>query len=109
MELRQVEVSPSNQKYRFYGDAMIIGKQSNESNTYENLVSCFQSIKKITIPNFIRCINSFVFAESTIVNITIPNSVIVIRKSAFSYCKQLQHIEISKESKLQIIEESSFS
>ena len=107
--LNQVKIDPSNPRYRFIEEIMIVGKTSNESNNYENLVFCVRNIKTIKIPNFIDRIDSFAFSRSIITYITIPNNVIVIGKSAFYNCKQLQKVEISKESKLQSIEEDAFA
>ena len=107
-KLNQVRMSPSNPRYRFIDESMIIGKATNESNNYENLSFCVRNINKVTIPTFIKRIDSFAFAQSFIVHVSIPNSIEFIGKRAFFNCKQLRYIEISKESKLQKIEESAF-
>lgn len=95
-------MNPSNPRYRFLDDIMIFWKSSNESDNYENLTFCVRNIKKITIHNFIKRIDSFVFARSSIVYISIPDNVEVIEKVLFLIVNDFE------ESKLQKIEESAF-
>ena len=117
---------------------MIIGKTNIESNDYNCLVFCVRNIKDIiitdsikqiissitsniqsevngfksfnytTIPNFIKNICSYAFAQSLIKSIIIPNEVIRIGKGAFCSCYQLQHVDFLKDSKLQIIDAKAF-
>lgn len=75
---------------------MIIVKTSSESNNYENFNFFVRNIQKMTIPDFIKHIDSFSFAQLFIVYISIPDNVEVIGKSAFSHCERLQYVVISK-------------
>ena len=81
--LTQVRMSPSNPRYRFLDDIMIIWKTSNESDNYENLTFCVWNIKKITIPNFIK-------------HISIPDNVEVIEKVLFLVVNDFDKLKFQK-------------
>ena len=86
-KLNKVKVSPENLRYRCIDDKMIIGKSSMEKENYDCLIFCVRNIKTVKIPDFIERICPY----------------------AFENCKQLQRIEFSKNSKLEIIDDHSFS
>ena len=88
---------------------MINGKTDVESNEYDALVFVRRDSIKITIPSFIKGIESYSFSDSSIEEISIPSHVTQICECAFSYCEQLQCIEIPSNSELQIIEKYAFS
>ena len=85
-DLHKIIVSPKNPRYYKYDDKMIIGKSSIDKNNYDMLVFCSRNVKKAKIPDFIEIISSY----------------------AFEFCNQLQSIEFSTDSKLQIIEKNAF-
>ena len=85
-KLNTISVSKNNPRYFCLNDQFIIGKSSLNSKNYDELVFCVRNVKNVVLPNFIEQICSFAFDE----------------------CKQLQKFEIQNNSKLRLIEKSSF-
>lgn len=106
-KLSKVIVSPMNRRFCLFDDQIIIGKTSIEQSDYDCLVFCCRTAKQVTIPNFIKYIDSYSFDQSALESIVIPSEVIEIGAGAFS-CRHLQHIEFASNSKLQRIEEYAF-
>ena len=65
---------------------MIIGKKTIESTIFDVIVFCSREVKSVTIPNFIKTIESYSFSE----------------------CKQLTNVEFQEDSQLEIIKKSAF-
>lgn len=84
--LVQIQVMPNNPRYTIYDNKLLIGKSSFEKTNFDSLIFCFRNIKSVKIPSFIEKIDQF----------------------SFSFCKQLQNIDFSIDSKLRIIEENAF-
>ena len=84
-KLKEIEISPDNQRYKVYEDKLIIEKSSIEHENYDCLV--FRDIKTAMIPNFIEHIYSFAFEE----------------------CFDLKTIEIPADSKLKTIDDFAFN
>lgn len=62
----------------------------------KSLLRYFGSEDKVTIPNFIKKIESYAFEESNITEIHIPASVKTIEHHAFINCKRLKSVEFSE-------------
>ena len=132
-KLTKIKISPNNPRYKEFGDKLIIGKTSKNSENFDVLVFCDRSIENITIPKFIKyigpysfhdctqlktveilndsellSIENFAFSGSTIESISISPSVIQTCDSAFYNCKKLQKIEIPINSNLQTIGKRAF-
>ena len=86
-KLTTVKVDPRNSRYLNYKDEMIICKTTETNENYDKIVFCRRDIKEITIPSFIKIIGSDAFAD----------------------CSQLQRLDISSNSELQIIDKYAFS
>ena len=69
-----------------YDDKCIIGKSIIEGGNFDSLIFCIRDIENVLIPNFIERIEPF----------------------AFNKCDRLHGLEISNDSKLQVIEKNSF-
>ena len=108
-KLKKISFDPSNPRYYGHDEKMIIGKSKIESDDYDCLLFCIQSVKNVIIPDSIKQIGPYSFCRSLIESITIPSEVTVIEKKAFYDCKNLQQIEFAKNSKLQIIEKGVFN
>ena len=106
--LSRVKIMPNNQRYKNYGDDLIIGKSDIKSDNFDVLIFANRNIKAITIPPFIKIIASDSFAESIIESISIPSQVLRIDDSAFFCCKKLQKIEFEPDSQLQSIGNNVF-
>lgn len=70
-----------------YGNKIVIGKSSIESDLYDSIIFSSRDIQKVTIPNFIK----------------------IIESHAFAFCDKLQTIEIEQNSELQMIKENAFA
>lgn len=108
--LNKVTIMPNNQIYKNFDENLIIGKSADsKSEEYDNLIFASRNIKNTTLPPNIKYISPHSFARSSIISIIIPPSVKKIGKLAFYDCAQLNHVEISHDSDLQIIEKDAFS
>ncbi len=67
------------------------------------------TITKVVVPNGVEAIYQQVFANSNIVKVTLPNSLMVIGASAFYNCTQLEVVELGSGASLQVIEKRAFS
>lgn len=86
-KLKKIELSLDNPIYKKYEDKMIIKKSNEEEENYDVLVFCERDIEKVTIPIFIKKIDSF----------------------AFQYCERLKEVEILPNSDLEIIDIHAFN
>lgn len=111
---------------------MIIGKSSINSEFFDILIFCFRNVEKVTIPNFIRVIDSYsfnrckqlktveipfdsnlqeikkkAFFNSSIEMFTIPSHLTSIEEGAFCFCEKLKSIEIPSDSKLKTIKKKA--
>lgn len=70
----------------------------------------YSKIKSIKLPNnsLINQIEDESFSSSLLETITISPQVVKFGKRSFSSCRHLKHVEISIDSKLQLIEKESF-
>lgn len=84
--LESIKVSPNNPRYCLFDGELLIGKSSLENDNFDVIVLCVKNIKKLTIPSFIK----------------------IIGHNAFSFCSQLQTIEFTENSELQIIDKFAF-
>ncbi|KAK8871265.1 hypothetical protein M9Y10_006981 [Tritrichomonas musculus] len=94
--IKRVDVSANNPRYKKYNDELIIGKSSIESDINDVLVFCVRNIKKITIPNFIRIIESHAFGNcEKLQTVEVPSDsqLITIQKEAF-YCSSIESLSI---------------
>ncbi|KAK8840051.1 hypothetical protein M9Y10_030984 [Tritrichomonas musculus] len=107
--LTNVDISEENKHFKTIDDKLIVGKSDEKSDEYDVIIFAKRDIKEATIPPNIRRISPYAFAYSLIESIFIPSNVIEIGKGAFSCCDNLQHAEISPDSKLQIIETDAFA
>lgn len=82
-----IHVHPDNPRYIMYGNKIVIGKSSIESDLYDSIIFSSRDIQKVTIPNFIK----------------------IIESHAFAFCDKLQTIEIEQNSELQMIKENAFA
>lgn len=87
VKIKQINVNLKNPMYKSIDDKMIIGKSSIENDEYDVLVFGIRNITTVTIPNFIKSIGPF----------------------SFDNCTDLRIVEIPNDSKLQTIEDCSFS
>ncbi|KAK8835695.1 hypothetical protein M9Y10_042292 [Tritrichomonas musculus] len=71
----------------YYDDKFIIGKSDQKSDNYDLLLFARRDIETANIPSFIKRISPY----------------------AFNYCTQLQTVEFSENSSLQIIDDNAFS
>lgn len=84
--LKKIEISPDNPRYKLYGK-LIIGKSSQESDNYDELVFCCRDAQTVKIPNFIKKIDPF----------------------AFEKCNELHYVEFEQGSQIISIGTDSFS
>lgn len=82
------------------------GLESWPDEYYSNFFYGCTSLKNLTLPADIPEIYSFMFCKSGIEKIFIPDSVTVIRSSAFEECEKLSEISLS--SNLKIIKQEAF-
>lgn len=131
--LFHISISPSNPRYMFLNEEIIVGKTSIEQEKYDILIFCVRDIETVKIPSFIKrigpyafnnCkllqtvefssnsklkrIDRFAFSCSSLERIILPSSVTLINELAFSNCLKLTSFEISFDSKLELIHESAF-
>lgn len=92
-----------------YDDKFILSKSDSKKDIYDILHYSKCDIKNITIPPFVKVINSNAFAGSIIESITISPHLTCISKKAFYLCKNLKKIEIPKNSELKKIDMYAFS
>lgn len=85
-KLINFNVSPENPYFKSYDNKFILGKSNKEQDNFDVLVFCPRDVVKLTLPDFVEIIGPF----------------------AFNNCEKIGEIIISNESKLRIIEESSF-
>ena len=85
--MTNVNVNPSNPRFKMYEGKMIIGKTDIEQDNYNCLVFCSRDVKTVKTPNFTKRNNS----------------------CAFNLCRDLRQVEIPSDSKLQKIEKETFS
>ncbi|KAK8897379.1 hypothetical protein M9Y10_015325 [Tritrichomonas musculus] len=85
--VNKIFIMPNNPRYMCIDDKIIVGKSSLEKSNYDELVFARRNIKKVVIPSFIERISPY----------------------AFYCCKQLCHVEIPTNSKLQSIGALAFS
>ncbi|KAK8892795.1 hypothetical protein M9Y10_030038 [Tritrichomonas musculus] len=107
-KLKKVTIMSDNQRYKNYGDKLVIGKTDPKSDIFDVLVFVSRDIEAVTIPSFIKRIASHAFSGTSIKDIVIPPSVEEIGEGSFCECKQLRFVEIHKDSKLRIIEKEAF-
>lgn len=86
LDIKSIDIDPSNPRYKKYGENFIIGKSNVSSEIFDELVYCFRHIEKVTIPDSIKIIKGYAFQD----------------------CNQLVEVEISPNSNLQIIEDNAF-
>lgn len=84
--INKIKVSSKNERYSIYEDKYIIGKSSLEQENYDILVFSIRNIEAAIIPDFIEIIGPY----------------------SFENCEKLQTIEFSNNSKIRVIDESSF-
>ena len=84
--LNIIKINPKNKRYSFFDEKFIIGKTSIEQENFDVLVFCIRNIKTVTIPSFIKIIGPY----------------------AFEMCKKLKEVDISIDSKLEIIDKYAF-
>lgn len=85
--LNQILIDSTNPRYQIYDEGIIIGKETIESIIYENIVFCPRYTQNVTIPNFIKTIDSYSFEE----------------------CRSLKQVKFQDNSELQIIKEAAFN
>lgn len=106
--LNNVRIVPNNKRYKNYDDKIIIGKSDINSDEYDTLIFAQRDAKTVQIPQFIKVVSSFSFANSIIESVFIPASVNYIGECAFHSCKNLLKVEIHPDSKIQSIEANTF-
>lgn len=62
-QLMKIEVSPNNPYFKLHENQCLLKKSFINQSNYDQLVCGLRKLKKITIPNFIKTICSFVFSE----------------------------------------------
>lgn len=108
--LKHLSVDSDNQIYKKYDNNIVIGKSDKNNEEYDVLIFVDRYIEKVTIPPCIKKIASYAFANCSITEIVIPNSVTEIGEGSFMECNKLQKIEISpNESKLKTIGGKAFN
>ena len=108
-KLRRIIISPFNGQFIFKEDKYLIGKSNQNNDEFDKLLFVRRDIKKISIPQNIKIIESFSFSDSKIEEIFIPPSVTKICENAFYGCENLRKVEIPTNSNLQTIEKCAFS
>lgn len=106
--LKEVTIKPNNPIYTNYTNGLILGKSDKNSQIHDVLVFAPRNIVKLTIPDFIRIIDSYSFSFSTLKSIEISSKVKIINKSAFSNCCYLQKFVIKENSELERINDEAF-
>lgn len=108
--VRQMIINPDNLYFKNCEENrnLIIRKSDANNNDYDILVFASRNIKCISIPRYIKQIGSFSLSYSSFRKILIPSQVTHICEHAFDNCTHLRHVEFTKDSKLEIIEQYSF-
>ncbi|KAK8845986.1 hypothetical protein M9Y10_020924 [Tritrichomonas musculus] len=111
-----------------YNNEILVGKSNLESPDFDVLLFARRDIEKVTIPSFIKIIDSFSFDSCNMLNqisfadnsklqiignsafynccfdaITIPSQVVEMRKRSFQCCNKLERIEFDHHSELKRI------
>ena len=108
--LDEVTLIPNNNPNLIqYDNDLIIGKNDTKSDIYDVIQFYPRINRTITIPPFIRRIDSDSFAFCFIANIVIPPKVTQIGKHAFHECQYLHTLECTEDSELDIIEDGAFA
>lgn len=108
-KLRSVTIENDNQlNIKNYENIFLIGKSDTKSEEYDVLLFADHSVKEIKFPSFIKKIGSFAFSGSSIERIFIPSFISHVGQSAFDRCKKLKTVEISRDTKLEVIEKELF-
>ena len=86
--LHNVVISQANKQYKNADEnsQLIVGKNRNTSNCYENLIFASRNVSQVTIPEYVKNIKPY----------------------AFDNCKDLKSIDISEDSNLKNIDTYSF-
>lgn len=106
--LNNLIIEQGNQNFKNCDENLIIGKSDVKSDIFDVLVFANRNIKTAIIPPYIKRIASYSFSYSSLQQVFISSSVEQICESAFSWCYNLQRVEIPFDSKLQSIDEFSF-
>ena len=107
--LKKVEIIKNKEENIInFEDKFILGKTNLNSDVYDVLHFSRRDITTTTIPPFVRIISPYAFSESLIENIQISHHITHIREYAFSYCQQIQKVEVEDNSELQVIENYAF-
>ncbi|KAK8836917.1 hypothetical protein M9Y10_037443 [Tritrichomonas musculus] len=85
--LMEIKISPKNKNFVFYEDKYLLGKSDLKSDVFDILYFARRDIEEAIIPSFIR----------------------IISPCAFNCCRDLQKVEFSDDSQLQIIKQNAFS
>lgn len=83
----KIIVKKNCENIKYYGNKLIIGKSNLNSQIFDVLLFAHRNIEKVTIPSFIKKINSY----------------------SFNKCERLKTIEFPSDSKLEMIDKYSFS
>lgn len=106
--LNNVGIVQNNKRYINYDDKIIIGISDINSDEYDTLIFAQRDAKTVQIPQFIKVVSSFSFANSIIESVFVPASVNYIGECAFHSCKKLLKVEIHPDSKIQSFEANTF-
>ncbi|KAK8875664.1 hypothetical protein M9Y10_005838 [Tritrichomonas musculus] len=129
-----VSISPNNKNFTFYKNNFLLGKSDPKNDEFDILLFGSHSIKKASIPSYIKRIGSHAFNEckflksvefqsnselitigeksflkTSIGSIQIPATVEMIDKAAFFLCKSLKLVDFQSGSKLTVINEDAFN
>ena len=107
-KLTCISVVPDNCHFMYLDNKMIIGKKSEESESYDSICFVRRDLKEVIIPSFITRIEAFSFSTSQIEHIIIPSNITYIGHNAFACCQQLKKVKFERSSKHQIIEKDAF-
>lgn len=85
--LTDISVVPSYQKNIIYDNHLVIKKSSPDQDNYDSILLISKDIKRITIPSFIKIIDNYSFAESSIEKVEFleDSQLLIIKKLAFAY------------------------
>ncbi|KAK8842129.1 hypothetical protein M9Y10_026356 [Tritrichomonas musculus] len=132
-ELRNIIISPSNDRFQYKDDKYLLCKTDEKSDNFDVILFARRDIEKAIIPSNIKVISKYAFYEcqnlrkvifednseleiigekafalSAIESICIPSSVSEISDNAFFYCSNLREVKFEENSKLEIIGEEVF-
>lgn len=108
-KLTSFNIAPNNKRFTYIDDKMLVGKSFIESDKYDNIIFVRRDCEKVAIPSFIKNISAYAFSETLIETVSIAPQVTHIHEGAFYKCKNLHHVHIPFDSKLQVIKKLSFS